>query len=61
MSETFHIVPFDQHSELVSQAYQHRGYTEAEAAQAARFSNLAAEHGIRTHNAIKALHLDLFF
>jgi len=61
MSETFHIVPFEKHTELVSRAYQHRGYTESEAAQAARFSNLASEHGIRTHNAIKALHLDHLF
>jgi len=61
MSETFYIVPFEKHSELVSQAYQHRGYTGSEAAQAARFSNLASEHGIRTHNAIKALHLDHLF
>lgn len=61
MSETFYIVPFEKHGELVSQAYQHRGYTKSEAAQAARFSNLASEHGIRTHNAIKALHLDHLF
>ncbi len=61
MSEKFYIVPFEKHTELVSQAYQHRGYTEAEGAQAARFSNLASEHGIRTHNAIKALHLDHLF
>jgi ureidoglycolate dehydrogenase (NAD+) len=61
MPETFYIVPFEKHTELVSHAYQYRGYTEAEAAQAARFSNLASEHGIRTHNAIKALHLDHLF
>ena len=28
---------------------------------AARFSELASHHGIRTHNAIKALHLDHLF
>ena len=61
MPETFYIVPSEKHSELVSLAYQLRGYTKIEAAKAARFSNLASEHGIRTHNAIKALHLDELF
>ena len=58
MSESFYIVPAEKHAELVSLAYQQRGYTEGESTKAARFSNLASEHGIRTHNAIKALHLD---
>lgn len=61
MSETFHIVPFSQHNELVTKAYLHRGYTADESSKAARFSDLASEHGIRTHNAIKALHLDHLF
>jgi len=61
MSETFYIVPAELHNSLVKAAYQHRGYTEEEAAQAARFSEFAAHHGIRTHNAIKALHLDHLF
>lgn len=61
MSETFYIVPREQHNALVAAAYQHRGYTADEAAQAARFSAFASHHGIRTHNAIKALHLDHLF
>ena len=61
MSEKFYIVPTAQHEDLVKKAYQHRGYTAEEAAQAARFSELASHHGIRTHNAIKALHLDHLF
>jgi L-2-hydroxycarboxylate dehydrogenase (NAD+) len=61
MSETFYIVPAEQHNELVQIAYRHRGYNADEAAQAARFSEFAARHGIRTHNAIKALHLDHLF
>jgi L-2-hydroxycarboxylate dehydrogenase (NAD+) len=61
MSEKFYIVPAEQHNELVNKAYQHRGYTADEASQAARFSELASHHGIRTHNAIKALHLDHLF
>lgn len=35
-----------------------RGFTDAEAEDAARFCDLASSHGIRTHNALKALHLD---
>jgi len=61
MSESFYIVPAEKHAELVCLAYQQRGYTEVESTKAARFSNLASEHGIRTHNAIKALHLDELF
>jgi L-2-hydroxycarboxylate dehydrogenase (NAD+) len=61
MPETFYIVPAEQHNDLVKAAYQHRGYTLDEATQAARFSEFAAHHGIRTHNAIKALHLDHLF
>lgn len=61
MSEQFFIVPFSQHNALVAKAYQHRGFSADEATQAARFSDLAAQHGIRTHNAIKALHLDHLF
>lgn len=61
MSEKFYIVPTEQHNKLVNKAYQNRGYTIEEAAQAARFSAFASQHGIRTHNAIKALHLDHLF
>jgi L-2-hydroxycarboxylate dehydrogenase (NAD+) len=61
MSENFYIVPAEQHKSLVKKAYQYRGYTVDESAQAARFSELASQHGIRTHNAIKALHLDHLF
>lgn len=61
MPETFHIVPESQHNALVEAAYRHRGYHADEAAEAARFCAEATRHGIRTHNAIKALHLDHLF
>lgn len=61
MSETFHVVPEARHRDLVEAAYRHRGYLPEEAAAAARFGAHAARHGIRTHNAIKALHLDHLF
>jgi len=59
--ETFHIVPESRHNALVVAAYQHRGYTADEAAEGARFCAEASRHGIRTHNALKALHLDHLF
>lgn len=61
MSENFHIIPEAEHNALVEAAYRHRGFTGEEAAAAARFSAYASRHGIRTHNAIKALHLDHLF
>jgi L-2-hydroxycarboxylate dehydrogenase (NAD+) len=61
MPETFHIVPETQHNALVATAYRHRGYTADEADEGARFCAEATRHGIRTHNAIKALHLDHLF
>ncbi len=59
--ELFYIVPEDRHNALVHAAYSHRGYDETESAMAARFSAHASRHGIRTHNALKALHLDHLF
>jgi len=61
MSEIFHVVPEAQHNALVAAAYRHRGYTTAEALAGARFCAEATRHGIRTHNGLKALHLDHLF
>ena len=61
MSETFYVVDTAAHNALVEAAYRHRGYTAEESAAAARFCDMASTHGIRTHNAIKALHLDHMF
>jgi len=61
MSETYHVVSESQHNALVEAAYRHRGYLPDEAAEGARFCAEASRHGIRTHNAIKALHLDHLF
>ena len=61
MPETFHVVPEDQHNALVAAAYQHRGFLPDESEEGARFCASASRHGIRTHNALKALHLDHLF
>jgi L-2-hydroxycarboxylate dehydrogenase (NAD+) len=61
MSETFYIVDPAAHHSLVKAAYAARGYSDSESEAAARFCDMASTHGIRTHNAIKALHLDHLF
>lgn len=61
MSETFYVVPEQQHNDLVAAAYRHRSYLPDEADEGARFCAEASRHGIRTHNGIKALHLDHLF
>lgn len=61
MSTTNYIVPVQLHNDLVAAAYQARGFDRGESQLAARFSELTAWHGIKTHNAIKALHLDEHF
>lgn len=60
MSE-FLVIPRQAHDQLVSQAYQSRGFTADEAAEGAKLAAEAARHGIRTHHALKALHLDHLF
>lgn len=57
----YFVVSREQHEQLVSAAYQHRGYDAEESAAAARMCSEASWHGIRTHNALKALHLDELF
>lgn len=56
-----YIVPVRVHNDLVAAAYRKRGFTPEEAAHGARFCEMAAWHGIKTHNALKALHLDEVF
>src|SRR5438067_292610 len=58
---TNYIVPPSIHNDLVAAAYRHRGYSADEAQAGAKFSEITAWHGIKTHNAIKALHLDELF
>ena len=61
MKEEFYIIPEQEHNKLVTLAYKHRGYSQEEAEDAAKFCSFASAHGVRTHNAIKALHLDELF
>ena len=61
MAETYLILPESQHNALVEAAYRRRGYLTDEAADGARLCAEASRHGIRTHNGLKALHLDHLF
>lgn len=58
MAEVFHVVPQDLHDSVVAASYAKRGYHADESAAATQVCSQAARHGIRTHNALKALHLD---
>src|ERR1017187_9856605 len=61
MADTYYIIPESQHNALTEAVYRHRGFLADEAADGARLCAEASRHGIRTHNAIKALHLDHLF
>ncbi len=61
MPETFHVIPVEAHEAVVRAAYLKRGFDASEAGEAAKLATAATRHGIRTHNAIKALHLDELF
>ena len=56
--DVFHTVPESRHNALIAAAYRKRGYLADEADEGARFCAEASRHGIRTHNGLKALHLD---
>src|SRR5215211_5753196 len=58
---TNYVIPIETHNALVAAAFRKRGYDAAESDAAARFCEMAARHGIKTHNALKALHLDEHF
>lgn len=56
-----YVLPANAHDAIIAAAYRKRGFTQEEADQGARFCRMAAWHGIKTHNGIKALHLDDHF
>ncbi len=60
-SDQYYVIPRAEHDALVVKAYVSRGYDSAEALEGAKLAGEASRHGIRTHNALKALHLDHLF
>ncbi len=61
MPDTYFVIPESEHNALIKAAYCQRGYLDDEATDGARLCAEASRHGIRTHNGIKALHLDHLF
>lgn len=59
--QTYYVVDRKQHDELVAKLYMARGFDAEESAVAARYAGFASWHGIRTHAALKALHLEHLF
>ena len=57
----FHVLSEKSHACLVGSAFISRGYDETEAESWVRICADAARHGVQSHNAIKALHLDGLF
>jgi L-2-hydroxycarboxylate dehydrogenase (NAD+) len=57
----FLTVSREAHDNLVIAAYKSRGYNDEEATLGTKLAAEAARHGIRTHHALKALHLDHLF
>jgi LDH2 family malate/lactate/ureidoglycolate dehydrogenase len=53
-----YVVPEETHNDWVARVYRHRGYGADEAGCAAKWCGLATRHGIKTHAALKALHLE---
>ena len=56
-----YLMPAELHDAVVTAAFRARGFDEDESRATARLCHQAARHGVRTHNALKALHLDDHF
>jgi ureidoglycolate dehydrogenase (NAD+) len=60
-TERWFVVSPEWHNEVVRTCYLAKGFDSTETADAVRLCESAARNGIRTHNALKALHLDDLF
>ena len=60
-SSEYYVIETKWHYELALSAFRKRGYEKEESHDMARLCEEAARNGIRTHNLIKALHLDHLF
>ncbi len=56
-----YVLPPALHDQIITAAYIAKGFDPDETELAVRSCQLAASHGIKTHNALKALHLDDLF
>ena len=53
-----YIISENDHNQLISSAFQNRGFNLEESNAAAEIAAVATTHGNSTHNSLKALHLD---
>jgi LDH2 family malate/lactate/ureidoglycolate dehydrogenase len=60
-AETYFLVPVEWHNQVVKGCYLARGFDSVETADAVQLCESSARHGIRSHNALKGLHLDELF
>jgi ureidoglycolate dehydrogenase (NAD+) len=51
-------IPLDLHRSIVESEFKKRSYTQEEATEIVNLCEKAALAGIRTHNGLKAIHLD---
>ena len=58
---TAYVFPEDLHNDLVARVYMARGYERDESEVAAHYAGMASKYGIKTHAALKALHLEHVF
>jgi L-2-hydroxycarboxylate dehydrogenase (NAD+) len=56
-----YVMPAELHDAIVMATFRARGFDEDESRATARLCAMAARHGIKTHNAIKAIQLDDHF
>src|SRR5687767_2868983 len=56
-----YVLPSELHDAIVMAAFRARGFDEDESRATARLCHQSARHGVKTHNALKALHLDDHF
>ncbi|XOV72628.1 MAG: Ldh family oxidoreductase [Verrucomicrobiota bacterium] len=59
--EQLYVIKTDWHDQVVQRAFEKIGYSPAEVHQVVRNCRAALENGVRTHNAIKAIHLEALF
>lgn len=58
MATEYFVLSTEAHDRIVTKNFLLRGYDQSEAEAVARIGRLAAWHGVRTHNAIKAISID---
>ncbi len=56
-----YLLNYDDHDSIIEAEFTSRGYSKQESNSVAKISRKASEHGISSHNGLKAVHLDNLF